>query len=537
MTTKPSTVRMNFPRYSKLYSLFHGCQTFRNVEDLIVLDFADAPFEPLAVKLMYEYDTIHMNTQKAFTQALKAFFNTEDPISVTCHPNNFWVALLGSFKTITPSLEKDATFQMYATPYFVNDPAIVSEYWRGIARQAYDFVFSYKSCIMYLDREDLPCPGGNYFDATRCNSWYRVCILSKEPAHIVLSVAQEWKQLVHKNMQVEIRSYLTKDVIATPKMIHFTKVNKPYLPEERRINSRFIQKRLPQFLLQDILGSYYRNYLHDNNGKENERILDELGLIVEFPFRIAFEGTRNDLTTPKEYVALTVNGRHPKRCLLIQSPYDVYSEYQEVPVTLWTPIHYVNTFLNLPMDMEKVIVDSVVIGYVYKQGFFCFSYPVLEGRPSKESKRNIECILNPVTLSDEFFVKETYRVDQQYSLHRIQQKGVPYPAWCVTEAKESDQFPENRSLPELPKQWLSMFTNKSYRKPNFVDVNVIQIALMLARHKICFKTHISDKKKGFVLTDNEIQLRMDQSEVDFINGMKVLVPQDIREDPGSCTIC
>lgn len=534
---------MNFPRYSKLYSLFHGCENFRNIDDLIVLDFADAPFEPLAVQLMSEYNTISMDTQKAFTQALKVFFNTEDPITVTCHKNNFWSALLGSFKTITPSLEKDATFQLYATPYFVKDPGVIAEYWRDKSRQAYDFVFSYKNCIMYLDKEDLPCPGGNYFASTRSHAWYRVCIVSKEPVHLVLSVAQEWKQLVHKNLQVEIRSYLTKDVIATPKMINFIKVDKPYLPEERRINSRFIQKRLsmfhPQFLLHDILGSYYRNYLHDNDGKENENVLNGLGVIVECPFRITYEGTRNDLSTPKQYVALSFNGQHPKRCLFVQSPYDVYSEYQEVPVTLWSPIYYVHSYLNLPLDVEKVIVDSVVIGYMYKKSFFCFSYPVLEGRPSKESKRNIHCIFNPTTLSEEFSVKETYKLDHQYSLHRVHQRGVPYPAWCVTESKDTHQFPAQQVLPELTKQWLSLFTNKMYRKDNFVDVHVIQMALTLVRHKICFKTKICNKQEGnaFILTDNEIQLRMGQAEVDFINGMRVTAPTETNTNEGSCTIC
>lgn len=530
---------MNFPRYSKLYSLFHGCETFRNVEDLIVLDFADAPFDPFAIHLMYEFETICMNTQKPFTQALKVFFNTEDPITVTCHKNNFWTALLGSFKTITPSLEGDATFQLYATPYFVKNPALVTEYWRGQARQAYDFCFSYKNCIMYLDKEDLPYPGGNYFDCKQSQGAYRVCILSQEPVHLVLSVAQEWKQLVQKNLQVEIRSYLTKDVVSIPKMIPFTKVDKPHLPEERRIHSRFIQKRLsimqPHHLLHDILGSYYRNYLYDHNGQENEKALEELGVIVEYPFRLSYDGARTDSTTSKEFVALCFNGRHPKRCILVQSPYDVYSEYQEVPVTMWTPLHYVHSFLDLPLDCEKVMVDSVVIGYVYQKAFFCFSVPVLEGRPAGESKRNLEYLFNPTTLSDELMVKETYRLNHQYSLHRIVQKGIPYPAWCVTESQE--HYPDHPILPELPKQWVSLLTNKDYRKKNVVDVNMIQLALMLLRHKICFKTNICNKKHGVILTDDEIELKMGQAEVNFINGIKVTPPKDDKQDEASCVIC
>lgn len=530
---------MNLPRYSTLYSNFHGYTEAKNEGDLIVLNFADAKFDPWSVLHLYRYDTICRNTTKPFAQALKVFFNTEDPITVVCQ-NNTWSALLGNSKTIMPMPEESATFQMYATPYFVSDPALVAEYMRGISHQASDIIFSYKNCVVYLDKEDLPYPGGNYFGNCRpcTNAMYRICILSKEPSQHVLSVAEEWRS--KQNLGIETRLYLTKDKITDAKLIPFQVVERPYLPEERAVGTGAIQKRLsinrPHLIIQDILNSYHRNHVVTLQGKPSDDVLQRLGVIVEWPFRITYEGTRAHSQEPNEFVALSVNGQLPKRILYVRYPYDVYTEFHEVPTTAWTPIYYVPTFLKLPPNTEKVSVDSTVLGYAYNGGFFCFSFPILEGRPALESQRGIQYIFQTATLTDEFQVMESFRFDHVHAVNKGIQKGVAYPSWCLT--KSDTVLPSKVQMPKLVMEWLNLFRHS---KSNFVDVKMVPMALTLVQHKVCFQTKITTphKKEGYVymLSDDDIELQMGQNETNYINSNRVSRGDEkTLEEQSTCVI-
>ncbi|GFR04655.1 uncharacterized protein TNCT_623481 [Trichonephila clavata] len=76
--------------------------------------------------------------------------------------------------------------------------------------------------------------------------------------------------------------------------------------------------------------------------KNRKRVLQNVGLIIEWPFRLMFEGTRPNAKDGKSFVALAVNGQQPTRVLYVRYPYDVYTLYNEVPSTHWTPIQYVS---------------------------------------------------------------------------------------------------------------------------------------------------------------------------------------------------
>ncbi|GFQ99848.1 uncharacterized protein TNCT_226681 [Trichonephila clavata] len=120
----------------------------------------------------------------------------------------------------------------------------------------------------------------------------------------VLSVASEWKT----RPDVMTLPFLTQETIALPKMIPFQPVGFPYLPDERAISAGVIQKRLsmrhPCCLIQDILASYYRSYLLAHEGQESETVLQNVGLIIEWPFRLMFDGTRPNAKDDKRFVAL-----------------------------------------------------------------------------------------------------------------------------------------------------------------------------------------------------------------------------------------
>lgn len=531
---------MNIARYSTLYGKFHGCNSFRNEQNLIVLDFIDMDFDPWSVLQLYQHNRICMDSQQPFIQALKVFFKTEAPVSVMCKDNS-WTALLGSSKTIMPMVEESATFQLYATPFFVKDPASVKEYLQGLARPASEYVFMYKNCVLYLDQEDLPYPGGFYFGKSgQCmQALYRICLLSNESLPHVLSVAQEWKT----RREILTLPFITKETIAHPKMIPFQRVGQPYLPEEKAISTGMIQKRLcmqyPHLLIQDILNSYYRNYLYSNNGTESIQVLNQLGLIIEWPFYISYEGTRPHVKDTKEYVSLVVNGHRPTKVLHVRYPFDVYTEYNEVPIIVWTPVYYVNTFLTLPEEVEKVSVDSTVIGYVYRKNFFCFSFPVLEGRPTLETQRNMQHIFSIATLTEEDKVLETFQYNHKYSLHRINKKGIPYHAWCLTQVSDADKYPAQPRVPKLVNEWLHIFNS---HVNTVIDVKTLQMALTLARHKICFKTKLGPEvyKEGtqIMLSDKTIELTLGKHEVNFINSIRVTPEENdtFQKSESNCII-
>ncbi|GFW87080.1 uncharacterized protein TNCV_1923061 [Trichonephila clavipes] len=119
---------MNFPRYSCLYSRFHGCTSFRTEDYTVILDFADEPFKNWSLLHLYRFDRLTTDAKHTFAEALKVFFKTEAPLTLAWEHDSWTVcAVLGNSKIIMPSLEDVATFQLYATPYFDTVKETVSE--------------------------------------------------------------------------------------------------------------------------------------------------------------------------------------------------------------------------------------------------------------------------------------------------------------------------------------------------------------------------------------------------------------------------
>ncbi|GBN05073.1 hypothetical protein AVEN_117942-1 [Araneus ventricosus] len=384
------------------------------------------PFDPWAILHFYRYDVLRMDAQQPFVQVLKVFHKTEAPITIACL-NDSWTALLGNFKSVMPMTEESATFQLYATPYIVKDPSLVAEYLEGISRVAGNHIFLYKNCVLYLEKNDLPYPGGCYFRPTGESSQnsYRICILSNEPVHHVLPAASEWKT----RQDVTTQSFLTKEVMVRPKIIPFQPMGQLFSPYERAVSAVMIQKRLsvhkPFCLIQDVINSYYRSYLHAHDGQEAMHVLQNLGY-------------------GKSKRRFRQSGLH---------------------------------------ESERV---------------FCFNHPVLEGRPTFEGSRNVKCLLSPcapvVLTQYNVRVLESFQLNSQHSLRRVKMMGVPFSAWCVS--RESSEFPTQRHLQIFVQEWIDLFEKHiSFAKEDMLDVTIIQMALTLARHKICFQTKIDPKDK------------------------------------------
>ncbi|KAG8155891.1 hypothetical protein JTE90_004218 [Oedothorax gibbosus] len=433
---------MNFSRYAAVYSRFHGATSYRTEQDIIILDLFEEPFQNWILLRMLRFDDIHMRPENAFAQALQMFLQSQSPLTVFCQ-NDTWIALSGREKYITPIVSEQANFQMYATPYFVRDPSALSNHMQA---HHSDTVFQYKNCIVYLDRQDLPYPGGCYFSSSTVipPSLYRICVLSREPHQVALSVATEWET----RRDVLTMPFPTTDATHIPAMIQFLPVDLPYLANERVLSSGNIQKRLslyqPQCLIQDILLSYLRN-------KELEHTRG-IGLIIEWPFRIPFEGTRSTTTEQaagiKKFVALVVNAHTPTRILLVRYPYEVYTEYDQVPTIPYIAIHFSPTILQLPPDMQKVSIDATVIGYEYEKGFYCFSFPFLEGCPTEDKARHLDCVVGTVrNAHPDDTIQATFRVDDTLILHHVYTKSGVSEGWRLEKCKDRvPEFPKIRVL-------------------------------------------------------------------------------------------
>lgn len=364
---------------------------------------------------------------------------------------------------------------------------------------------------------------------------YRLCFLSSESASHVASIAAEWKN--RRNI-IEI-PFLTGGTIPDIKGINFQPVPQPRFPDTSIVSHGNIHKRRsleqPHCLIHDVLASYS----HSTRGDEAK--LKNLGLLMQWPLQVTFEGTKVPSSTSdsKQVVALTVNGHRPDHVIEVPQTYSNYIEYSHVPETQWISVSFVPAVLELPNELRKVSVDAVVIGFVYLGSFFCFGDPVLEGRPPWVCESNIDSILTPVrasTLQIDRLIRvvETFRLDDRYSLHRIAFTGVPFGTWCISESNEADAYAKQLRLPHLVKEWSSFFRrHHDQRSPKTVNVNMVKLALVLAKHKICFQVRIDERKKSDVtLSGDEITLTLSQEESDFVNQSR-LYREDSEEEKGS----
>lgn len=216
-----------------------------------------------------------------------------------------------------------------------------------------------------------------------------------------------------------------------------------YTKSTSLINKKLCFKN-SHFLIQDILNSY----------QENGGSLNNLGLFIEYPFKITYKSLSDaHSNTNRQYISLSVNGNKPKTVLHVRYPYDRYMEYIYVQEITWTTVLYDSNII--PRDVSRVIVQSTIFGYQYKDRFLCLESPMLNQTP-KYNKLNTECILNCIldqnpNLDERFDVIETYHDDSILLLHKVKHKEIPYNLWCMSidERSPTKKFPKRAYLPEF----------------------------------------------------------------------------------------
>ena len=534
---------MNINLYATLYSKFHKCSASVSENELIVLNLGNSPYETWTVSRMYPSESIIIDSNKPFISALKSFFKSDVTASVISNNQYLWTICLGKERMIYPvstDVKPETTLHLYATPYFVRNPDIIRHYLPGKIHPAYNNVYYYQNTILYLDNHDLPYPGGYYFDECEPTPFYRICFLSNESSDHVSKFIAEW----HTRRDILNIPYLTRDIVAVPKFIDFHPVSELTFSESNVISTGKIERikscDMPEHIIQDILISYYKNisrFLINTNNLN----LTHLGVIIEWPLNITFENAKPSKLQDgnRKFVALSINGNYPNHVLYVLQPYDRYEEYNYVPATIWTPISFVFSSLLTNINIKKVIVDTVVVGLVYKETFFCLAQPLLEGIPNKKRMVNKEYLLSVASASDieldpNIQIIESFKYNENFSLRRVALKNVRLETWCLTRAENVHPYPKNFRLPYLVQEWLDFFMQVESNAFN-VDVGMVRLALTLSKHNICYNLIAAENaQEPVAISDSEVKFYLNEKIVQFINDARVAKSEEKNDN--YCTI-
>lgn len=529
---------MNVQNYASIYSAFHRTSGFQIVNDTVVLSFAAIQFDNFVTMRLFEYEQI-TKPDLPLSKSLSVFFNNATNCTVFLEKPNSWSILLGNERVIFPKF--DGNVKLFATPYFVRDPAIIHEYLAGKdARQAYENTFVYKNTLMYLDNYDVPRPGGNYFlSQNEPCEMYRCCFLSTDPPEQVWSnVIQEWK---HRR-GISILPFPTRHSVSNPTFIPLEPVHSIQLDNDLASNTSTIRKsnsmRNPAFLIQDILSSYQGNDL------------THLGLVIEYPLRVAYDGSRPLSTCPtkKSYVCVSVNGAIPKRVLFVKDPFERYVEFEYVPdAPNWVQVLYSpQQLFDERFEGRIVSIDSTILGINYKDKYFlCLEHPLLELNPRENKNLNTDGLLSPISKAElendeHLFVIETFQWDCGHLIHKVRHNLFPYPFWCISLKLDNElNYPKPVRIPYLVQNWLQFYKRNESKRVDFGNPKAFQFALILAKHKICFRTEISDSNSNILkVRTNEIKLKMSEAGKSFLNTLRIEAGEGngVDETDSSCTM-
>ncbi|GBO40404.1 hypothetical protein AVEN_58055-1 [Araneus ventricosus] len=471
---------------------------------MYVIPLSDLPCNKVMLLKLRSFDKILSPASNPLLNALKSHYKSEGLCDVFQEPKRVTI-LMGNERIVFP-VDERAKCYLVATTLFVKNPSVFENYLKGSGRQVYDNVYAYNNSVIYLDPFDIPGPGLNYFEETESNSFHRICFVTPHVNDVYLA---EWTN----RQEVYELPFKTKFVTQQAKFIHYKPMDEIQLPDAHAKGTGLIHKRHsfrdPKFLLQDILNSY-------------RGPIDHLGLLVQYPFCIGYDGACN---VGNHFVALVVNGHFPKRVLQIRSPYERYIEYDFVPAVGWSQIYYE----RIPSTgLDRVVIESTVLGYVYKDFFLCLEHPMLGNSPTYPLQ-NTTYLCKPAPSSTDVFrdanieVLDTYRYDCAHTLHRIKHRNVPQEVWCLAIHDESQSFPKRFNLPHLVDHWINFFSSNCKKFAlDFTNLDVVKLALVLSKHKICYKIKISvAKNRELEMNNEELIFRLDESAVAFINDARL----------------
>ncbi|GFS89758.1 uncharacterized protein NPIL_462671 [Nephila pilipes] len=515
---------MNLQQYSTIYSRFHGAFEFQIYGDTIVIPLDDVSWTKSIVLKLKNFENTY-DDSKPLPKCLMFHYKMETNCTVFTTEDS-WSLLLGDQKLVYPK-DGGKTF-FCATQLFCDDAKTFDLYMKSVnAISFYENIYYYKNAVIFLDNYDIPYPGGNYFSPhNKSNLWYRICFLLFD----IDSIQKLENEFQHRK---NIYSMPLKIKPAEANISNFIKiklVNEIKFPETYYESTNIILKRKcfknPDFIIQDILDSYPHS--------------SEVGIIIEYPVLISYLGT-NVSDKHRRFLALAINCNIPKTILYVPSPFDRYYQYRHTPKEIsWVTLLYDQQIT--PPDMNLVILDKTIIGYSYKNTFFCLTHPKLLNGNAIENK-NTSTLLNMLTfdlkLDKNFQIVYNYRFDSNHTLHCVKHKDLNHELWCMSLADNFTSYPKHIVPSYLVRNWcdflLEHFNNKHI---NFGDLKLVKLMFILARHKICFLTRESKTRDIIYENYKDIIFKLERNVLDFVNTIRLdlIMPNRENENESGCII-
>lgn len=577
---------MNIEKYATILAKYNNVFSHKNHKTkIIVIPFKENKWVSKYLSRIKSFDKVIYNCKRPVIKAFKAFYRTDCIASVFLQQNNSHTILMGN-ERILFSHPEGKTY-LCLTPFWVKNASCIDLRSGVGAGCGTDNIFPHLNAILFLDELQTPYPGGCYYTRNRSRTtpippskideYMRICYITRD-----LSILDDIFIAWNGKQNIEHFPFITKTTILTiSKFIQpFPIQNVSHFPESVVKSTSLITKKLsrsnPNFLIQDILNTYL-----SASGS-----VDNVGLFIEYPFECDYEnscGNAEDGTCyidnksssssndPQQYVAFYVNGLNPKKILQVRRPYDRYMEYEnfipDIQMHLWTKILY-DPREELPFNVSRVVIDNTILGYCYKGAFLCLAYPALSSfvipfdHLSKCGSKNLDtdCLLSPMKENDlkhdnNIFVIDKYPYDRTHHLYHIKHKNIRNDLWCLsriddnkyyndTFCKISDnanrnsdeppsKYPKKADPPLFVSKWLSFYDkHKDQNNLHFGNLDLFKLALILARHKICFKLKRGNSRE-ISYVSGEYEIRLEEPLVNYINEIRLLPAEEGHS--GLCT--
>lgn len=509
---------MNFQQYANYYGAFHGVLETDIIKNCIVYKLEKISWtRDIVLKLKnfskaYDDSENNIDNIKPLSKSLMKHFKLETPCTVFLTDDSFSV-LYGNSYLVYP--KSYGSILVVATQYFVNNAKVFQNYMTQFnAECVSENIYYYKSAVFFIDKYDIPYPGGHYFSKRNTeNSYSRICIIIDQQDS--LRIQEFILDLEHIN-NIYYKSLQTKCVNTDiSNFLAPVAVDQLHIPTSHYEQTNVVAKRLcykdPKFILQDILNSCY--------------ITKDIGIVIEYPICISYISL-NDANNPHRYYCFAINCHQPKRFIHVPSPYDRYYQYNNpIKDIHWNSVYYDPLSDYQDLNVLDVAIDTNIIGHVYKDTFFCLSHPKISNVinfPNRNTRFLQNTLSFDIETDQNLNIIYMHRFDADFIIYCVKHKNLPYDMFCLQKAKNYVSNYKTNKLPFLVRDWATLVLNNQNRTQlNFGDLNFIKLMYILARHKICFNLRESKKRDIIYEKQKDIIFEVEQNAIDFINGMKL----------------
>jgi hypothetical protein len=526
---------MNEEYYAKLYARYHGANAYETVEKMYIRIplYAISNMKLAFLKMKSLRKSVWHDCDRPLAKAIVVFSDVKTPATVCHNSETTWCLLLGNQRLVYPQDNGDIV--LTATPHFVKREdldgfhSFIVTVLGAVSHDGY--VYKYNSAVIYLDPFNVIYPGGSYFTCDDENDWFRICTITKkgDPFPDVLHNLVREKYLLitnrlkTKSIETNVSPFLNlwnpQRIAHTTDWISTNLVN---------LSKCYVK---PSFIVQDILDSY------GALGKP-------VGLLIEAPIRVSYVleniGAPND---ERKFYALAVNCTTPEKILYVPKPYDRYNEIgndfkQNVR---WTNVLYDDK--HYP-GMAPVAWDGNVLGYSYKNTFFCFSHVKLANNFVAKF-RNIYKMFEPLSFDvandSEFFVMHVQNVNG-FTVYSVKHRFFKYELHCAKKTCEDEtngRYQKRVELTPLVRNWLNLISNVTLPSEDFPELETLKLVYVLIRHRVCFGLRETEEK-GIEETfedSNSIVFQVDETVKNFINRLRFCDSEkEENKEEGSCVV-